>query len=77
MYRSGRCFALSRTAPEAPSCRERIRRHQAGVSVTQQIRATNGEVQRTGAGSVRGLLADVSRAVWYASLRRGPGFETR
>jgi hypothetical protein len=37
----------------------------------------HGELQRIGAGSVQGLLADVSRAVWYASLRRGPGFETR
>ena len=32
MYRSGRCFALSRTAPQAPSCRARVMRHQVGVS---------------------------------------------
>ena len=32
MYRSGRCFALSRTAPQAPSCRARVMRHQAAVT---------------------------------------------
>jgi hypothetical protein len=32
MYRSGRCFALSRTAPQAPSRRARVRRHQAGLT---------------------------------------------
>ena len=32
MYRSGRCFALSRTGPQAPSCRARVMRHQAAVA---------------------------------------------